>query len=243
MNARTLAWANACAAGWWPLAALGAGAPGDPVARGPWALFVQSFDLFTLVLGVGSLAAVAVIVRCILDIRAGRIIGEATAGRIERLLAPGAARELRGLVADDASLPARAVGAALRAQDLGGDRAAMREAAELAASEECARWFRMIEPLNVIGHLGPLVGLAGTVWGMIIAFTTLGETGGTAQAADLAPGIAKALFHTLLGLCLAIPCLVVFGLYRSRIDRACTRAMVVAADLVERLPPPGASRG
>ncbi|HRJ50737.1 MAG TPA: MotA/TolQ/ExbB proton channel family protein, partial [Phycisphaerales bacterium] len=93
--------------------------------------------------------------------------------------------------------------------------------------------------LNVIGNLGPLVGLAGTVWGMILAFTSLGDSGGQAGPSDLSLGISKALFHTLLGLCLAIPCLFVFGLYRSIVDRICTRGTVLCGRVVEQLPDQG----
>jgi biopolymer transport protein ExbB len=145
--------------------------------------------------------------------------------------------ELKGYVEQDQSFPSRVLRAAL---SQGTTRESMREAAELTASELVAGWFRKVEPLNVIGNLGPLIGLAGTVWGMILAFTSLGQSGGQAGPADLSLGISKALFHTLLGLCLAIPCLVVFGFYRSVIDRHCTRAMVVAAEMVEKLPEEGA---
>jgi biopolymer transport protein ExbB len=96
----------------------------------------------------------------------------------------------------------------------------------------------MIEPLNVIGNLGPLIGLAGTVWGMILAFNSLGETAGQAGPTDLSLGISKALFHTLLGLCLAIPCLLTFGLYRSVVDRHCTRGVAIASDVIDRLSEP-----
>src|SRR5205085_6915183 len=140
---------------------------------------------------------------------------------------------LRGYVEQDESFPSLVLRGAFEG---GPTREAMREAAELAASEQVAAWFRRIEPLNVIGNLGPLIGLAGTVWGMILAFTTLGQAGGQAGPADLSLGISKALFHTLLGLCLAIPCLMVFGFYRSLVDRHCTRAMVIASEIVEKLP-------
>jgi biopolymer transport protein ExbB len=93
---------------------------------------------------------------------------------------------------------------------------------------------RRIEPLNVIGNLAPLVGLAGTVWGMILAFTALGEAAGSARPAILSLGISKALFHTLLGLMLAIPCLLVFGLYRAVVDRMTAKAMAVTSELLER---------
>ena len=153
--------------------------------------------------------------------------------RLDLLVEKGRMGELRTFVEKDIAFPSRVIAAALGQEKSGVE--AMRESAELAASEECARWFRRIEPLNVIGNLGPLVGLAGTVWGMILAFSALSDAGGSAMVGELAPGISKALFHTLLGLCLAIPCLLVFGLYRSIIDRICTHAMVMSSDYVDQL--------
>lgn len=207
---------------------------GAPQPMGVWPLFVQSFDIFTIALVIGSIAAGAFIFRAIVEVRPSNILPMGRVRAMEEMIRAGRLGELRAFVERDESLPGAAVRAALAA---GQSQAAMREAAELVASEHVAAWFRRIEPLNIIGNLGPLVGLAGTVWGMIIAFTSLGAAGGHAGPADLSLGISKALFHTLLGLCLAIPCLVVFGFYRSIIDRHCTRAMVVASELVEQLPP------
>jgi biopolymer transport protein ExbB len=212
-------------------AAQEAGAAVQP--RGVWPLFMQSFDLFTVVLLLGSVTAGALIFRALVEVRPSAILPMGRARAMQDMVESGRVRELRGFVERDASMVARILSAALAQPS---SRESMREAAEMAASEQVAAWFRKIEPLNVIGNLGPLVGLAGTVWGMILAFTTLGEAGGQAGPADLSLGISKALFHTLLGLCLAIPCLLIFGFYRAIIDRHATRAMVMASELVERLP-------
>ena len=198
-----------------------------------WELFSQSFDLFSVVLIGGSVAAVALIVRCVLDIKATRILPAASVRAARKAVATASVDDLREFASRDTSFLAPVVGAA--ALRLGGPSEAVREAAEMAASEECARWFRKIEWLNLIGNVAPLVGLAGTVWGMIIAFSSLGATGGQAGPAELSDGISKALFHTLLGLCLAIPCLLVFGAYRAIVDRVCTRAMVVCGELVDAM--------
>lgn len=203
---------------------------------GLWSLFRQSFDLFTVLLVVGSVIAMAVAISCLIDIRESRILPRESTNRIIDLASAKRWQDLRELAARDDSFVARVMRAALAA---GNTRDAVREAAELAAAEEAARWFRRIELLNVIGNLGPLVGLAGTVWGMILAFTSLGASGGQAGPADLSLGISKALFHTLLGLCLAIPCLFVFGLYRSIVDRICTRGTVVCGQVVEQVPVEG----
>lgn len=199
-----------------------------------WGLFKDSFDFFTILLILGSLVGMTVVFVCAIEIRESKIMPEASVRRVRELARTQRIDELKEFVLRDTSYVSNALRPAM--VHLESDRVAVREAAELAASEESAKWFRKIEILNVIGNLGPLIGLAGTVWGMILAFTSLGEAGGQTQAANLSLGISKALFHTLLGLCLAIPCLFVFGLYRSIVDRICTRGMMVASEIVETLP-------
>lgn len=229
---------TALAAG--PISAAPAGAAATKGARASsalWDLFVQSFDIFTILLVIGSLVGVAVIVSCLIDLRPGKILPRKTRDRVVDLAAAGRWDDLKDLGARDASFLAQVAAAAVMQR--GKDKAAIRDAAELAAAEESGRYFRRLELLNVIGNLGPLVGLAGTVWGMILAFTSLGESGGQAGPADLSLGISKALFHTLLGLCLAIPCLLAFGLLRSMVDKACTRGIVIASQVVEKVPSSG----
>ncbi len=206
----------------------------DPRAMGLWPLFTQSFDVFTVLLLLGSVTGLTVVFIAMIEVRKGRILPEGSAKRLQELVYSGRWEELRFFVQRDESYVSRVLRQPLH--HLHQDRGTMRESAELAASEETARWFRKIELLNVIGNLGPLIGLAGTVWGMILAFSSLGQAGGDSQAADLSVGISKALFHTLLGLCLAIPCLFVFGVYRGVVDRLCTRGMVMVSDIIERLP-------
>ncbi len=204
------------------------------LATGPWDLFVQSMDIFTVILLLGSVAGVTLIFWCIAEIREKAIAPKSLAGKLEDMSRTGNWDGLRATVRDDASL----LGAIVRAgvSRLGRDRASIRDAAELAAAEGSATWFRRIDLLNLIGNLGPLVGLAGTVWGMILAFTSLGDGGGQAGPADLSLGISKALFHTLLGLCLAVPCLLAYAGLKSRADRLCTRAIVIADEIIERIP-------
>ena len=204
-------------------------------------LFLKSFDMFTVLLVIGSLAGWTIIIIAVIEIRKANICPDEPEQIISQLVSGGRWPDLRAFVAEDDAFVSKVVRAGLDAP--GNDMDSVRESAELAASEESSRWFRKIEPLNVIGNLGPLLGLAGTVWGMIIAFAALGESGGQANPATLSIGIAKALFHTLLGLLLAVPCLVVFGFYRSLVDKLCTHAMVRSADLVELLPPDARTRG
>ncbi|MBX3361961.1 MAG: MotA/TolQ/ExbB proton channel family protein [Phycisphaeraceae bacterium] len=203
------------------------------IVMGLWPLFVQSFDLFSIVLILGSVAAVAIIVRNLFDVRAAVIAPKKSLDRIADLCRTGRLAELEHAIADDKSFIGDTLRPALGAKQAGRD--AMHEAANLGASEAHAHWSRRVEPLAIIGNLAPLVGLAGTVWGMILAFASLSAAGGRASPTELSLGISKALMHTLLGLMLAIPALAFAAFFRARIERAVGRAVVVCAEAVDRL--------
>ncbi len=198
-------------------------------------LFLESFDAFTVLLVLGSVLAGAVIVRCVLEIREANVLPRESERVIREHLTKGELVRLDEFVRRDDAFVSVVLRAASDALHRGADERSARESAELIASEQAANWFRKLEPLNIVGNLGPLLGLAGTVWGMILAFSALSSTGGQASPVLLSAGIAKALFHTLLGLLLAVPALTVFGFYRQRVDRLCTRAMIVSAELVDLL--------
>ena len=94
----------------------------------------------------------------------------------------------------------------------------MDRAVEDTLAEQAARLFRKIEYLSVIGNIAPMVGLLGTVTGMIFAFQQVAATQGAAGAADLAEGIYQALVTTVCGLLVAIPSLGAFAIIRNRVD-------------------------
>ena len=209
----------------------------QPVAetRSIQSLFLESFDAFTVVLVLGSVLAGAVIVRCVLEIREARVLPPESERVLREYLTRSELVRIDEFIRRDDAFVSVVLRAASDALRRGCDDRSARDSAELVASEQAANWFRKLEPLNIVGNLGPLVGLAGTVWGMILAFSALSSTGGQASPVLLSAGIAKALFHTLLGLLLAVPALTVFGFYRQRVDRLCTRAMIVSAELVDLL--------
>lgn len=211
----------------------------DAPTASAWSLFVQSIDIFTIILVAGSIAAVALLVQCWLEIRRENLLPEEELERLNVLTASGPRSELASYLRSRTSFPALVLKAMLHAEDAAGVRgittASAREAAQLEADAQCARWLRRIEPLSTIGNLAPLVGLAGTVWGMILAFTTIGAEGGAAGPAQLSLGISKALFHTLLGLCLAVPALLAYGFLRARVDRLCDGATTITTPMVERV--------
>ena len=92
------------------------------------------------------------------------------------------------------------------------------KATEDALAEQSSRLMRRIEYLSVIGNIAPMVGLLGTVTGMIFAFQQVAGSQGAAGAADLAEGIYQALVTTVGGLVVAIPSLGAFAIFRNRVD-------------------------
>lgn len=105
---------------------------------------------------------------------------------------------------------------------------AVEKALEDATQEQAARLFRKIEFLSVIGNLAPMIGLLGTVTGMIMAFQEVAGSQGAAGAAELAEGIYQALVTTVGGLIVAIPSLAAFAFFRNRVDQLVAEAAYLA---------------
>ncbi|MDP1560818.1 MAG: MotA/TolQ/ExbB proton channel family protein [Pirellulaceae bacterium] len=99
-----------------------------------------------------------------------------------------------------------------------------RSAVEEAGEHITGRLYRKVEILNVIASIAPMLGLMGTVIGMIDAFNTIAAKQGVAGPEDLAGGIGQALITTLLGLVVAVPTMVAFSYFRTRIDALVSEA-------------------
>jgi biopolymer transport protein ExbB len=89
---------------------------------------------------------------------------------------------------------------------------------EDAAAREMAELRGGIRPLNVVGTVAPLVGLLGTVVGMIIAFRTASQAG-LGKGELMAQGIYMALVTTAAGLTIAIPALLLSALFNSKVEK------------------------
>jgi biopolymer transport protein ExbB len=109
-----------------------------------------------------------------------------------------------------------------------------RDAASAMIESLKARKEHVIAYIAIIGTLGPLIGLVGTVSGMIDSFAELGR-GGTPNAAKLAGGISHALNATLVGIflsCLAIPA---FSFFKNRLARITLDATLLTDDLLTQM--------
>lgn len=209
-------------------------AEGKPVSA--IGMFAFAMDILVVIMLVGcSIAGVAIAIDAILRIRETRIAPPETTEHLRSLISSRQFEELMNFTSTDQSYVSQSLNAGLRRAHLGYP--AMREAMETAAGDQTAGYFRRIEFLNIIGNTGPLIGLLGTVLGMIYAFDALNAAGGNAKPSELSGGIARALWHTFGGLLVAIPCLLVYGFYRTKVDKITGKAALVSEELLESLRP------
>lgn len=95
---------------------------------------------------------------------------------------------------------------------------AVGKAIEDAGIREADKMKRSLRGLSVIAAVCPLLGLLGTVYGMIDAFQRTSSSGGAAKTADLATGIYEALVTTATGLTIAIPVMLLYQYLSARVD-------------------------
>jgi biopolymer transport protein ExbB len=216
-------------------------ATGTPDANAPkapdslWAVIMSNKDpVFFTILGL-SIVGMTLIIQGVIKNRASVFMPDETTDTIREMIGQRKFKELIEFTETDPSFISRALNPALkRAPSF----SSMKEAMETAIGEQTAEQFRRIEYLNIIGNLGPLLGLLGTVLGMIDAFTHMSSAGAQgASPAVLAGGISKALCHTMLGLILAVPCLAAFGILRTVVDRLTVRGALVAEELLLMIKP------
>jgi biopolymer transport protein ExbB len=173
--------------------------------------------LIVMVLLALSMATVALVIEHILSIRARILMPPGLAEEVQAQLTAGKVSGAEALCRQKPSFLAFVLQAGI--SELDGGWTAVEKGMEDAAAEQSARLFRKIEYLSVIANIAPMVGLLGTVVGMMFAFEEVADSEGRALARDLAQGIYQALVTTVGGLIVAIPSLGAFAVFRNRVDQ------------------------
>ncbi|MEN1679347.1 MAG: MotA/TolQ/ExbB proton channel family protein [Planctomycetota bacterium] len=172
--------------------------------------------LILLVLLALSLLAVALVVEHLITLRLSVLAPDGLADRVAKQLSDANLQGAAGACDQQPSALASILRPALG--EVEGGWPAMEKTLEDATADQSARLFRKIEYLSVIGNIAPMVGLLGTVVGMIFAFQEVANTQGAARAAQLASGIYQALVTTVGGLLVAIPSLAAYAVFRNRVE-------------------------
>lgn len=110
----------------------------------------------------------------------------------------------------------------------------MKEAIEDSANQEIPVLERNLSILSTIGNITPLLGLLGTVFGMVKAFNVIAVMG-VGKPEALAGGISEALLTTAFGLSIAIPTIVVYNYLSHRVDKLIREMEINCVDLIDLL--------
>ncbi len=173
-----------------------------------------------------SLTAVYLMIEQLLTLRRRELMPEGMADQVRGMIVQRQIKEAVQLCKGRPSLLSFVLLNGL--SELEGGWAEVEKALEDAVAEQAARLMRRIEYLSVIGNIAPMVGLLGTVSGMILAFQRVAVTQGSAGAPELAEGIYQALVTTVGGLIVAIPSLACFAVFRNRLDQFVAEASFLA---------------
>ncbi len=197
-----------------------------------WHILRSAGPIFGPLLGFLSVALVALIVILAMDLRMGIAIPPRFVEEFTDTVNKRKFREAFELARGDGSFLGKVLTGGMSRLQYGIEDArdaALNMVESLKSSKE-----QLNNYTAVISSLGPLIGLVGTVFGMILSFRELAR-GGKVEAARLADGISHALVITMLGIAIAVPGLFFNALFRNRITRISMDVANIADDLLTQM--------
>jgi biopolymer transport protein ExbB len=207
----------------------------DPFHSAPkktwWELF-QATGLVGWMMVATSMTGTALTIEHLVNIRREKLAPTPLAQDLQALIEEGQFEEAIELCDQEGGYLSNLVGAALRMHAAGYSE--MVNALEQAAVEESFKLQTKISYLSLIGNIGPLLGLLGTVTGMIASFQVI-EGLKAPTPKDLATGVYESLVNTTLGLFIGIVFLTLFFLYKNKVTKMCLSMNLQAVELLSSL--------
>jgi biopolymer transport protein ExbB len=173
-----------------------------------------------------SVVTVAMIIEQAVNIRRDKICSPELIDEIEALLEENELQEALELCESEPNFLTNSLAAGLPLVNEGYDK--VKAAVENQAGVEAMKLQQKVGWMLFLSNIGPLLGLFGTVTGMISAFNVIVDLGARVTPKDLATGISAALVTTFQGLIVAIPALFAFQFFRNK-------ALVIATDFASVL--------
>ena len=195
---------------------------------------IQQGGIIGYVIILLSLVAVAFVVEHFLAIRRQTLVPEDLVAALDQQLAAKEYHQAQETCAADGSFLAQVVGAGLNQVGAMFGFFDMQNAMQEVSERQISKLYRKLEYLSFIAATAPMLGLLGTVTGMIRSFNKIALTEGTAKPSQLAGGISEALVTTCLGLIVAIPVMFFVAFFRNRIDSFVAEAESVVEKLMGR---------
>jgi biopolymer transport protein ExbB len=191
--------------------------------------------LFVLPIEVASIATFAFVIEHFVTIQRDKLVPPEIVVELETLLDEEQYEEAINLCEATKNYITSIVGAAIA--KVGDGFQAMSDAAANATDEQNLKLQHKLSWLTLLGNIGPLMGLFGTVTGMVFAFTQIAMSTGTPSPQDLAKGIFTALVTTVWGLLVAMPATFFAFIFKVRVQRLTFELSGVAMEIVERFKP------
>ncbi len=174
-----------------------------------------------------SFFGIAWMVHCLLVLRQSQVLPQKFMDALTTHLSQGDMKGATGACEGSRSVFARVVLGGLRKLGEGPEK--IREAVAAAGSREVAHLHQKIGYLANIGTIAPMLGLLGTVTGMVMGFNVIAS--GEVRHYLLAASIAQALITTVVGLCIGIPAMLVYYYLRARVLRLTTNMELMADEV------------
>jgi len=195
------------------------GETGLPAAAGQALELLGAGGPVVVLLLLLSVVALAITIAKLWQFRRARLGDRRTAGEVLRLWESGRQNAALARAAAAPNPAAQALARAIRGRQRGLPEAVVREEVVRYGGDVLEALRGWLRPLEVIASLAPLLGLFGTVLGMIEAFRQLEQAGNQVNPAILSGGIWEALLTTAVGLGVAIPTVVALNWLERRVDR------------------------
>ncbi len=202
--------------------------------------FFQAGGWLMIPLVLSSLVAIAVILALFMNLKKSKVLPEGLAEKAQKLarsgkMTPGHIQQVR-----DGSLLGSVLAAGLAT--VGQPRHLMKESIEEAGRHAIHKMDKYMTTLGTIAAIAPLLGLLGTVVGMIVVFNQMLQAGGVGNPADLAGGISQALVTTAFGISIAVPALIFHRYFRGKINDFAVDMEKEAVKLLEIVNMPAPAR-
>jgi biopolymer transport protein ExbB len=213
-----------------------AGGEADKKAQAPGLfkhIIVSAGPVFGLLLLAISIALVTVIVLLFMDLRMGSAIPPYFVEEFTDTVNKRQFKQAFELSRNESSYLGRVLTAGMGRLQYGIEDS--REAAFNMGESIKAGKDQLIAYLATIGTLGPMIGLVGTVFGMIQSFMVLAVPGSNPKPDELAKGISHALVVTLLGIGLSVPAIFFHAFFRNRLIRISMDVANIADDLLTQM--------
>lgn len=193
---------------------------------------IRASGFFGVILLLLSFLMVAVIMMNVLQVRRDNLLPPSF---IEAFEAKLQAKDYQGAyetARSDDSFVARVLAAGLSKLNRGYSEAV--EGMQEVGEEETMDMEHKLSYLALIGTIAPMIGLMGTVYGMIQSFSKIAQSEVAPKPKELADGISTALFTTLEGLTVAIPAMIAYSLLRNRMNKYVLEVGMVSEGLMSR---------